>query len=198
MKYFKIALTAGESVTLAHEGNCLHVVAASDPIRVTLPGLGVETVLRAQLGVELERTYQAVQLLSDTSQTVEILAGHGRVIDSRTAVTLVDEITNVRTVDSVSSVVAVESVERTASLGAARLAATAVAAELVAARAARKSLTIYNEGASPAYVGPAGVTAANGFPVPPGGALTLRHHTGAVSAIMGAGCTANLYAVEEY
>lgn len=65
---------------------------------------------------------------------------------------------------------------------------TTTAASVLAASSTRKEALIYNNGAVTVYLGTsAGVTVANGFPVPPGAVLEDNRHVGAWFGVTASG-----------
>lgn len=72
-------------------------------------------------------------------------------------------------------------------LAAAAVTVGTAATLLAAADDERKSLTLRNQGATDLFIGPAGVTAADGFPVAAGEAFTLDRSTAAVYGIRASG-----------
>ena len=83
----------------------------------------------------------------------------------------------------------------TANFAPAQVSVAATATPLVTARAARRSVTIYNTGTAAIYLGGSGVTATSGFPIPSGGTLTVAF-AGALYAITASGTgAASLYEV---
>lgn len=76
---------------------------------------------------------------------------------------------------------------------------TASAATLLAARDTRKSATFYNGTNMTVYIGPATVSAANGFALPPGAGLTVPT-TALLQNIVSTvtGLTGVVYYVESY
>ncbi len=75
---------------------------------------------------------------------------------------------------------------------------TTTAATLLAARETRKRVTFLNQGSTDAYIGPATVTTANGFPLAVGAAVTM-YTTALVQAIIASGTMTGYVAYfEEY
>lgn len=68
--------------------------------------------------------------------------------------------------------------------------ATTATALPPSALSARRALWIYNNGTEAIYLGPAGVTTSNGFPLQPGQAVSLEIGTLAIYGIVAAGTVA--------
>lgn len=94
---------------------------------------------------------------------VPITAGSGTTIGA-------DE----RTINSASVKVQRVVSEGGTALATGQVTPTASAATLLAARETRKDVTFYNGTNMVVYIGPATVTTANGFALPPGAGLTIR------------------------
>lgn len=115
------------------------------------------------------------------------------------ALTDYDVATDTRTINSVS-----EEVQRVVDQGSTAVATaqtniSSTAATLIAARETRKHVTITNRQLAPIFVGPATVTAANGFQIDPGASLTI-YTTALLQAITSAasGATEKVHTVEVY
>lgn len=173
MRIYSMPLQANTPVDIVVAGNFVRILSASADVQVSIDSREFLTLSQG-LSVRPDGGYQRLRVLSATAQQVDIAAGFGSIDDSRLSVT------------------APVTVARGATLATAAASIGTAAALLLAASATRRSCFIFNNSTTAKlYVGAsAAVTAANGWPIPPQGGLSLDQAPGAaVYAIASAAAT---------
>lgn len=174
MKNYTLQMTAGQAYPLAAPGNFVRVSGGTGPVHVAGSKREFEFTAPVGLGFELPR-FDGLEFTSETDQALTVYVGLGKVDDSRLVL---------------AGGLAVD-VSGTTTLETGQATATAAGGLLVAADAGRRSLLIESEGEI--FIGPAGVTVANGYKV--NGAISLD--TGAaVHAIVSGADVACQYIAE--
>ena len=175
MRRYQVKLTAGNQVDIPARGVYVRVIAATAAFSIS-PDTSQELAgLEKGMGWTSDRQFNNLKLLSDTTQTVEIMAGSGRIDDDRANIE--------GNIDATS---------KGATIATANHALSTSAAEILAADTTRRSVIIQNIDASiTAYIGVSGVTTSTGLQLVAGQAITLdKAAAAAIYAIAASGTPA--------
>lgn len=181
MRRFKVLLTAGSLVDIPVSGVYVRVITANADFSIA-PDTSQELAgLEKGMGWTADKKFNNLKLLSDTTQTVEIMAGSGRIDDDRANID--------GNVDATS---------KGASISNASHSLTTSAAEILAADSTRRSVIIQNTDTSiNAFIGASGVTAADGIRLEPGQSVTLDKAAAAAVYAVAASGTPSIVSLSE-
>jgi hypothetical protein len=157
MRQYTVLLKAGESVDIAAMGDYVRVISAYADFSITPVGQSRLDGLKQGLGVTLERQFDKITLVSQSTQTIELMIGLGRVDDNRVTIAgATDTASKGQNVRSAAYVI------------------TSVSSEILPLNAERRSLILMNNDTSNSvWVGGAGVTSGTGLKVSGGQSLVL-------------------------
>ena len=175
MKRFKLNLIAGENNIIAVSGDYFRVIAGSAEFEIQPDTSQRLAGFLSGMAYTAPKAFTTLNIKSDVNQSIDIMAGLGRVDDNRSSISgVVDTAGRGLTISNAGHVVGV------------------AAAQLLAADITRRSVIIANEDASNAiYIGAdATVTAANGLQVAGGQSLVITQS--AAAAIFAIGAAAGL------
>ena len=163
MRRFKINLVAGQVVPLDAAGDFFRVTAGTAEFEVQ-PDTGHRLAgLQSGMAFETEKPFKRLFLTSEVNQQVEIMAGPGRVEDNRSSIN--------GKVDTTGGGLTITSTAETVGT---------VSGELLAQDTARRSVVIKNKSAADSiFIGPAGVSIADGLEIEAGQSFTIDHAAGA-------------------
>lgn len=143
-------------------GSVFRIISASGPVKIATGDITPNAEHSQGTGERVASGFNKLRLLSASTQDVEILIGDGDLYDSRLSLSAPVEL-------ATGTAVAVS---------AANVAVTASA--IIAADSARRSLFIYNNSATvTCFIGPASVTAGNGWPLAPKSGIAMDRAPGA-------------------
>lgn len=171
MRRFKISITAGQLHPLAIAGDYIRVISSAGELGIQPDTSHALQGMQAGMSYTAPKSFKQLNITSDITQTIEIMAGIGRVDDNRTSIS--------GTVDAAGKGATVASASVTVGTS---------ATALVTANANRRGLIIQNLDASAdIYIGGAAVATTDGLKVPADGSLTLdKAPQGAIYAIASA------------
>lgn len=171
MQLIPVKLTAGSEVDIPANGDFIRIMSAVDSVSIKADTGNVLKGMAQGLAWKSDKNFKKIWLLSDTTQTIEVMVGFGDIRDDRLTVST--------TLDTTSKGATLSNAAHTVGLA---------AAELLAADITRRSVIINNEDAANAiYIGSdATVTAATGLRVPAGQSLALSYAAGAAIYAIGA------------
>ena len=171
MRRFTLNLVAGQSYSLPVVGDYFRIIAGSSEVRIHPDTSQSMDGFLSGMGYTAPKRFSTLTIESDISQSIDIMAGLGRIDDNRTSISgVVDTAGRGLTISNAGHAVGV------------------AAAALLAADITRRSVIIANEDASNAiYIGAdATVTAANGLQVAAGQSLVITQSAPAAMYAIGA------------
>jgi len=181
MRRYVIKLNANSEVDIPANGVYIRVISAVTSFSITPDTSQKLAGLEKGMGWTAEKPFQRLKLLSDTTQTVEIMAGAGRIDDDRANIE--------GNIDATS---------KGATVATANHATSTSAAEILTADVTRRSVVIQNiDAAITVYIGVSGVSSSDGFPLAAGQSLTLDKAAGAAIYAISASGTPALRTISE-
>lgn len=85
MKILEIDLIANQTKLLAVSGRYFRCLSADSPFNLSISNLGINSKFLAGLGVKFEESFDNIELLSETTQSISIITHNGEISDSRLA-----------------------------------------------------------------------------------------------------------------
>ena len=181
---YQINLLAGVPYILSGGGDKIAILEATGSVNVEFVNARGGNNFRAE-GVEVGMSdigpgdiFHTLRVTSATNQSFKIAVYAGNITVTKIAGTV--------------------SVSGAGAVAVAAVTVNNAAVSLAAFRANRKSVTIYNNGANTVFLGPAGVTTADGLPLSAGGSYTVDSSQAAIFGIAAAATAENIRVIEHY